>query len=83
MKHHLLVLLATIALSTLAQANAAPATATPSSPGSRAESTLEAQLSTIFAIHNELNLLHDACNGASVDDTPATIRTATAQLRPL
>ncbi|MBQ9835106.1 MAG: hypothetical protein IJO34_02160 [Akkermansia sp.] len=83
MKHHLLVLLATIALSTLAQANAVPATATPSSPGIRAESTLEAQLRTIFAIQNELNLLYDTCNGTSVDDTPATIRAATAQLRPL
>lgn len=77
----LLVLLATIVSPVFAQEKTAPTT--PPAPGVQAESAMETQLRTIFAIHNELSRLHYACNSSSADDTPATIRAATAQLRPL
>lgn len=78
----LLVLLASAGLPAAAQAESAPA-ATSQAPCTQAESTLEAQLRTMLAIQDELSLLHYTCNGQSVDDTPATIRAATARLRPL
>lgn len=78
----LLVLFTSASLPALAQAESAPA-ATSQAPCTQAESTLETQLRTVLAIQDELSVLHYTCNGHSVDDTPATIRAATATLRPL
>lgn len=82
MKHFflLLMLLEAIGLPLCAQTVNIP---TSPAHDPQAESVMEAQLRTVFAIQDELSLLHYAGNGSSIDDTPDTIRAATARLRPL